>query len=188
LDQYLKVLKGEQVMRKVWKWIIGIVVVLVIAAALVGGAFLMRNHFANVFYAARPNQPGQQVPGNGKLPFGNKGEGQRGGPWGYPGMMPFGGDGWGGYGRHMRGFGMMGFGMMPFAGIIGGLFSLGLLTLLVLGIIWLVRSMRKPAAAAVPAATVSGVGTVAAAVHACSRCGEPVEEGWKHCPNCGKRQ
>ncbi len=94
-------------MKKVWKWVIGIVVVLVVVAALVGGAFLLRNHFANVV-AFNVNRPGLQVPGNGRVP--GNGDGQRL-PGPFPGMRPFGNDG---YGMHMRGFGMMGFGrMMP---------------------------------------------------------------------------
>ncbi len=127
-------------MKKVWKWVIGIVVVLVVVAALVGGAFLLRNHFANMV-AFNVNRPGLQVPGNGRVP--GNGNGQRL-PGPFPGMRPFGNNGWGGYGMHMRGFGMMGFGrMLPFGGIIGGLFSLGFLALVVLGIIWLVRTLQQ---------------------------------------------
>ena len=176
-------------MRKVWKWVIGIVVVLVVVAALVGGAFLLRNHFATVFNISRLNQTGQQVPGNGRLPFGNNGNGQPRGP-GFPGMMPYGNYGWDGHGMNMRGYGMMGFGRRSlFGGIIGSLFSLGFLALIVLGVIWLVRILRKPAVVVAPVATpVEPVAPVAATVHPCPKCGEPVQEGWKHCPNCGKRQ
>jgi hypothetical protein len=169
-------------MRKVWKWVIGIVVVLVVVAAVVGGAFLLRNHFANVAYATRLNRPGVQVPGDDYR--------QRlHGP--FPGMRPYGNDGWGGYGMHMRGPGMMGFGwMFPLGGLIGGLFSLGLLALVVLGIVWLVSRLRRPMPVATPVTPVEPVApaTSMAAVHPCPRCGEPVQEGWKHCPNCGKRQ
>ena len=174
-------------MKKVWKWVIGIVVVLVVVAALVGGAFLLRNRFANVV-AFNVTRPGLQVPGNGRVP--GNGDGQRL-PGPFPGMRPFGNDG---YGMHMRGFGMMGFGrMMPLAGIIGCLFSLGFLALVVLGVIWLVRTLNRPkmvTAIAGPAAPVEPSAAVAPAVafHSCPKCGEPVEEGWKHCPNCGKRQ
>jgi hypothetical protein len=86
------------------------------------------------------------------------------------GMMPFGG-------MH-RGFGMMGFG-----GIFGGLAQLGVLTLIVLGIIWLVRKLRKPVILAAPVAPVAP----AAPTAVCGRCGEPVENGWKVCPHCGKK-
>jgi hypothetical protein len=170
-------------MKKVWKWVIGIVVVLLVVAAIVGGAFLLRNHFANVAGITRSIRPGVQVPG--------KGWEQREGPERFPGMMPFDNNGWGGYGRHMRGPGMMGFGRrMPFAGLFGGLICLGFLALVVLGIIWLVNRLRKPKVVAAPVAPVVDAAPAAplAATHPCPKCGESVQEGWKHCPNCGKRQ
>ncbi len=180
-------------MKKVWKWVIGIVIVLVVVAALVTGAILLRNHFANVVGVARLNQQGEQVPGFG---FGQRG----------PGMRPFGGDGWYGYGMHMRGYGMMGYGRGGLlGGLVGGLLCLVFLALVVLGIIWLVNRLRKPAVAYAPVATVSSSGVPVAepvtpvaepvaspipvvATHACKKCGEPVQDGWKHCPNCGKKQ
>jgi hypothetical protein len=165
-------------MKKVWKWVIGIVIVLVVVAALVVGAFLMRSHFANVVNIDKFNRPGVQVPGYGTR--------QR-----FPG-----GDGWGVYGMHMRGPGIMGYGRWnPLGGLIGGVFCLGFLALVVLGIIWLVRRLRTPAVvsaavapAAAPVAPVAEPVVPLAAVHPCPKCGEPVQEGWKHCPNCGKKQ
>ena len=163
-------------MKKVWKWVIGIVVVLVVIAVVVGGVFLLRSQFANVAYAARVNRPGVQVPGNGqRLP----------GP--FPGVRPFGNDGWGIYGMHRRGPGMMGFGwMMPFGGLLACLFSLGLLALVVWGIVWLVRRPARTVAVAAPVEPVAPV-VPGPEVHPCPKCGEPVQEGWNHCPNCGKR-
>jgi hypothetical protein len=171
-------------MKKVWKWIIGIVVVLVVVAAVVGSVFLLRSHFANVVslgtYRTAP------VPRTGKLPFDNNGNGQRGGPGGFPGMMPY---GWGGQGLRMGGPGMMGFGgRMFFGGLFGCLLSLGLLALLVLGIIWLVRRVGKPSPVTASVEPAMAPVAPAVAVHPCSKCGQPVQEGWKHCPNCGKRQ
>lgn len=171
-------------MKKVWKWVIGVVIVLVVVAALVGGAFLLRSHFANVVSIAKSTQHGLQVPGFD--------HGQR-----FPGMRQFGGDGWRGYG--MRGPGMMGFGRRSmFGGLIGGLFCLGFLALIGLGIYWLVKRLRKPAAASASVATFAAPvaaetspvasETTIAEVHPCTKCGEPVQDGWKHCPNCGKRQ
>jgi hypothetical protein len=170
-------------MRKVWKWVIGIVVALVVIAAIVGGAFLLHARLGNMAYIARSNRPQVQVPGNRQIPYGNRGEGQPFLPNQRPGMMPFGRGGWG-----MRGPGMMGFGWrFPLAGLIGCLLGLGILALVVLGIIWLVRRQRKSAMAAAPIEPVVESAPVPA-THPCSRCGEPVQEGWKHCPNCGKRQ
>jgi len=167
-------------MKTVWKWVIGIVVVLVVVSALVAGAFVMRSHMFNVVGVARLTRPGVQVPGNGKLPFNNN-DGQRVGPgW----MMPNGNDGWGRRGMGMRGPGMMGYGRMnPLGGLIGGLFSLGLLAVLVLGIIWLVRNLRKPAVAATPAAAVAPV----VSTHPCPKCGNTVQDEWNNCPHCGKK-
>jgi hypothetical protein len=81
-----------------------------------------------------------------------------------------------------------------FGGLIGGLFCLGILALLVLGIIWLVRYLRKPKTGSSVVAPVAAIAEPVAvvvpeaAVHPCPKCGEPVQEGWKHCPNCGKKQ
>ena len=116
---------------------------------------------------------------------------QPGSPRQYPGMRPFGNYGFGGPGMYMRGRGMMGFGGFHIVGgIIRGLFTLGILALVVLGIIWLVSYVRRPrtyAAAVVPASPVSSVAPAAApvATHPCPQCGELVQDNWKHCPNCG---
>ena len=165
-------------MKPVWKWIIGIVVGLVVVAAVVGGVILVRNDLPfrhNAFqvqkvepgqswqrgWPVRPGQPSE--PGQPVRPFGNR---HSGGP-GF-GMREFG----------MRGFGMMGWGMMPFGGFLGGffggLFALGLLAFLVLGIIWLVRNNRTP--------------RQAVEMHTCGNCGKPVQADWRNCPHCGKKQ
>jgi hypothetical protein len=82
---------------------------------------------------------------------------------------------------------MLGFGrMMPLVGLFGGLISLGILVLIVLAIIWLVRNLRRPVAQAVPVAAGYPV-TPTVATNPCQKCGEPVQEDWKFCPNCGKK-
>jgi hypothetical protein len=100
----------------------------------------------------------------------------------------------GGYG----GWGMMGPGMMggwrqeggwcPFCGgtgryqggFLGGLYGwlfmllpLGFLVLLILGIIWLVRAVSRPAS------------STAATPQTCPQCGKPVAADWRVCPHCG---
>jgi hypothetical protein len=173
-------------MKTVWKWVIGVVVVLVILAVVVGGAFLLRSHLMNIVGVARLTRPGTQVPGNRQLPAPNNGtNGTNGnGVRRFPGMMPFGFGNWGGRGMYMSG-GMLGLGrMMPFAGFFGGLISLGVLVLIVLAIIWLVRNLRKPVA---PVAVVNPVAPAAAA-HPCQKCGEPVQADWQFCPHCGEKQ
>jgi hypothetical protein len=95
-------------------------------------------------------------------------------------MMPY-----GGFGYHMRGPGMMGRGLMPFGGFFGGLLSLGFLALVVLGIIWLVRSLRTPKPVDVPAAMPAAM--PAATVNPCRKCGRPIQDDWKICPYCGQK-
>ena len=170
-------------MKTVWKWVIGIVVVLVVLAVLVGGAFLLRSHMLNVLGVARAARPGFQLPGNRQLPAPNNGtNGTNGnGVQRFPGMMPYGNGGWGG--RGMLGFGRM----MPFGGFFGGLVSLGVLVLIVLAIIWLVRNLRRPVAlAAAPVAVVNPVAP-AVATHPCQKCGLPVQADWQFCPHCGEK-
>jgi len=170
-------------MKTIWKWVIGIVVVLVILAVLVGGAFVLRSHMMNAFgVATRLNRPGTQLPGNPLLPAPKNGtNGTNGnGVQRFPGMMP--------YGNYMGGRGMRGFGRsLPFGGFFSGLISLGVLALIVLAIIWLVRILRRPAVvvAAPVAAVYPVVPTVA--THPCQKCAEPVQENWKFCPNCGEK-
>jgi hypothetical protein len=103
--------------------------------------------------------------------------GQRDGP---RGMMPFGGRGYNMMGR-------MGFGM-GFGGLIGGVFILGLLVLLGLSIAALVRGASRPVAAVSTAAAPAAVTPPPAMMHACKKCGQPVQDGGNFCPNCGKKQ
>ena len=169
-------------MKPVWKWVIGVVVVLVILAVLVGGAFLLRSHMMNAAgVATRSIRSVPQVPGNRQLPAPNNGTNGNG-TQRFPGMMPFGNGNLGRRGMYMGGAGMMGFGrMMPFGGLFGGLISLGILVLIVLAIIWLVGNLRRPAVLAAPPVV------PAVATHPCQKCGEPVQENWKFCPNCGEK-
>ncbi len=78
-------------MKKVWKWVIGIAIGLVVLAVLVGAGFLVWGNM-HVYH------------GVAQL---NRGFEQRG-----PGMMPY-----GGFGYQLRGPSMMGYRMFPFGGI-----------------------------------------------------------------------
>ena len=85
--------------------------------------------------------------------------------------------GWGPGGR-MMGPGMMGgWGFGPF-GWLGMIFMwllpLGFLALLVLGIIWLVKTVTQPG------------GQLAASSRTCSNCDRPVQADWRVCPHCGQ--
>jgi hypothetical protein len=105
-----------------------------------------------------------------------------------PSLLPMFFGGWG----MMGGVGMMG-GWCPWCGgtgrfggggLMGGLFGpiftllsllipIGLLGLLILGGVWLVRNIGRPAAPPAPAKT-------------CPSCGRLTEPGWRHCPYCGE--
>jgi hypothetical protein len=73
----------------------------------------------------------------------------------------------------MGGFGMpvFGFGMITML-----LWPVLFIGLIVLGVVWLVRSIGAPAAPLPPAATLS-----------CAHCGKPLQPGWKACPYCGEK-
>jgi hypothetical protein len=77
--------------------------------------------------------------------------------------------------------GRMGYRMFPFGAIFAGLFGLGLLALLVLGIVWLAGGFRSKAHAAAP------MQAAPAPMLTCKHCGKPVQADWKNCPYCGKK-
>ena len=68
----------------------------------------------------------------------------------------------------MMGFG---FGFMPFGMIFMWLIPLAFLVMLVLGVIWAVKSLQGP-----QASTPSRV---------CGQCGKAAQPDWKNCPYCG---
>ena len=92
--------------------------------------------------------------------------------------------GFGGYGGYNRGWGMMGPGMMggwgfaPFGWIgmlLMGLFPLGFLVLLALGIVWLVKTVGQAGSGQQPVAP----------ARACPNCHRPAQSDWRNCPYCG---
>jgi hypothetical protein len=175
---YTRRVEKEFEMKKVWKWVIGIVIGLVViglVAAVVFVAVPRIGMVRGVRFQVQENGKQPLLPNNGRVPFGYRNGEQPGWQGRMPGMMPFGGLGNGRQAFPMR-HGMMGFGgMMPLAGLFGGLFFIGLFLLLVLSIIWMFRVLRKPAAQPV------------VAVVPCKKCGEPVQDGWAYCPHCGKK-
>jgi hypothetical protein len=153
-------------MKTVWKWILGIFLALLIVAVVVLASFYMRG----------------EVVGYRMQNFDPRGFSQR-----VPGGLPFNQFG------HMRAPGMMSYGMIHGGGLFGGLLSLGLLALVVMGIIWLFRSLTAPkpmaaqATAPMVAATESPAEIASQETTPCKRCGKPLQEEWKVCPNCGKK-
>lgn len=149
-------------MKKVWKWVIGIVIGLVVLAVLVGVGFLVFGGF----HAIRID--------NGYT---------RGWSQQAPGMMPY-----NGFGGHMRGPGMMGRGgMLPFGGFIAGLVCLGFIALIVFGIFWLVRATRKSTHLDSPAPITTPAAMSTPLMDTCKKCGKPIQTDWMNCPYCGKK-
>ncbi len=167
-------------MKKVWKWILGILIVLVVVAGLVGLVFFVRNHMitANLRpgYGFQPQQPGNT------LPQGGNGNPQ---PRDWNGPMMRGGNGFGGPMMGRRGFRFSRFGrMMPFGFIFGGLMGLiplALLVLVIYGAYRIGKGSVKPVA-------VAATSTPSIATHACAKCGTAVQDGSNFCPECGKKQ
>ncbi len=123
-------------MSKTWKWILGIVLVLVVLAALVAAGYFWQTHFG---YARVPfNGPRFNNPQfNGPLT-------QRGDDWG---RIPF----------NNRSYRMMGGrGFMPFGGgffFLGGLLRIALIGAVLYGAYWLGQRNARAALASTPVAT-----------------------------------
>jgi len=123
-------------MKNIWKWILGIVIVLVVFFGLgLLSRFVGPQHMAYGWNISR---------------------------------MPMMGSGYG-----IRGFGFMPFGFMSFGMIFMWLIliPLALLAMLVLGILWVVKSLRGKQAP-VPS-------------RVCAHCGKAAQPDWKNCPYCG---
>lgn len=178
-------------MKNIWKWILGIVVLVVVVAGLVGLVFVMHNRMAAAMAqraairtpvpnsgptnGATPGAPGAPNRFNGRMPPPRMGSrmGFRG-----PSRDGFRGFGRGGFG----GFGPFGMGMM-FFGMIGRLVPIAIVILLLYCAYLLgKRNVPAAAAAAVPAPP------PVISTHPCPKCENSVQDGWKHCPNCGAEQ
>ena len=158
-------------MKNVWKWVIGIVIVLVIIASVVCASVFVRNQMVGFRNEVGTFQS-----------------------YGFNPHMQPGGQGFqfDDHGGMMRGFGyfhpMVGFGSMFFRGLL----PLVLLGLLVYGVYRLgvnngTRTENKPGmdTNSVEAGAVSSEASIEELK--CSKCSGVVEEGWRNCPHCGKR-
>ncbi len=87
----------------------------------------------------------------------------------------------------MGGWGMMGGGWGMFGWIFGLLFSIGLLVLLALGIIWMVRQLSGTPGSQGQFQGIPPAGTtpVATGGRTCPTCGRPVAPDWTVCPYDG---
>jgi hypothetical protein len=149
-------------MSKTLQWVIGIGVLLVVVAVVfssVASIFLARAGLAG---AAPFIGPGRVF--GPRLPF-----------------MP----------GYLFGYGRLG-ARLPLLGLFG--LARCLWPLLLAGlIVWAISQFTRrpaalppvPAAASPDAPAVSAVPAVMANPAACSHCGQPLQAGWRHCPNCG---
>jgi len=152
-------------MSRTGKWIIGILIGLLVLAALAAAGFWVFTNW---------NGGGWMMAGRNLRAW----DDDRVMPWRgmHPGGMPFGM-------MQGRGFG----GWFPFGILFGGLLQLGILALVIYGVIALIRGLTRPQHAAVtPLPTAAP--QAAPMMHACANYGYAVQEGWKHCPNCGQEQ
>jgi hypothetical protein len=157
-------------MSRIFKWILGILLVLVVFAGLAFAGYMLYTHWTGAGWM--PEQRAFQFRDN--LPWCDR--------------MPM-------FGYHMPG---MRFGGFFFSFILGGIFRLGTLVLVVIGIVALVRAIwparpvmvapASPITAAptsMPAAGPSEVAPGESTFSTCASCASPLQPGWKHCPNCG---
>ena len=177
-------------MKKVWKWILGILIGLVVIAVVLGAGYMVARRARTVMWmresrlAQRGNveqgEPWQAMPGQrnqGQNKPGQNGRGQNG-PWNFGrDDMP------------MRYYGGMGFrpfgGLMLVGRLVGGVFRLAILGLVIFLAVTLALRQKQvkkslPANAAQPAAELTE-----AAGMACPHCAREIQADWKHCPHCG---
>jgi hypothetical protein len=151
-------------MKNIWKWVLGIILIMVVAAGLLGLGFVWRTRIV------RADSPGgAPVPQMQRGPMRGGFRGEHREPM--MGMRGF------GYGPGRFGGGM-------FFGMFGRLIPLALGLLLLYGAYRLGKNRSVPvavAAAPAPPATLS-------TTHPCPNCGSTVQNDWKHCPNCGEKQ
>jgi hypothetical protein len=141
-------------MNKTLKWVIGILIGLLVVAAIIAAGY---------FAFARWYGPGWMV---GMHDF-RSWEGRRIMP-----IHPF--EYWKRPGVRVGGFFLLR--MIP-----GFLFNIGILTLIVLGVIYLARALKGPQ---LPSSQ-PPLPPTAQTPGACPSCGRSVQADWSHCPYCG---
>lgn len=151
-------------MQTFWKWMLGILIALVVIAALAGFGYWLFNRWDVGVWGCAPWFGAPRAQGDDWREWGRRM------PM-FPYHMPF---------QRMPGSWLVGF--FPLGLILGGLFWLGLLALIVIGVVALVRAVFQPR----PAASVVVPSPAAAEpLPNCPSCGYAIQPGWKHCPNCG---
>jgi hypothetical protein len=170
-------------MKKGIKWFLGIVIGLVIVAALAVAGFMVVNRWHETgrmmgnrsyqFQGTDRSRSWRDVPGQ-EDSWNERPQGQ----------MPM---------RSFWGVSISRFGIFrPLQMIFGCFIALGLLVLLVLGVIYLFGGRRRLQQPAVPPAGVTPLvatppapAPVQNTEYVCPHCAKPVQKDWRHCPNCG---
>ena len=159
-------------MKNIWKWILGIFIILIVAVGLFGLGFVFVQHRQMMTNVAQSGVPHPQMergsmrggfPGGRMLPRNGPMMGMRGMDRGgrfFPGSMLF--------------------------GMFGRLIPLALLGLLLYGAYRLGKKQNAPVV--VPVTPAAPPAVTLAASHPCPSCGSTVQDDWKHCPNCGEKQ
>lgn len=153
-------------MKKSVKWMLGIVIGLLVVAVVVVAGYFVFGHLASGGFqvGSRFDRPWNDIPRN-RMP-----------------MMPD----WGTRSFRSGIFYPLGF-------LASCLLCLGVISLIVVGVIALVRNMSQPktTVAQTVATPVAAPEVTPAPVAepepnpACPNCAQPVQPGWKHCPHCG---
>ena len=160
-------------MSKIWKWVLGTVLVLVVIAVLVSIPLMMGGFFRGGVAAHG------FVQSDGWNGFDRRGP-MMGGGYGFDGYCPM----MGGYGFA---FPMFGFGLL----FLRGLIPLALLGLLVYGAFQLgKRKSNTPVSTVAATSEVVAESSVpdASVSKTCRKCGGVVQDDWHNCPYCGAKQ
>lgn len=169
-------------MKKVLKWILGILVALVVIAVVLGAGYLVARRFGGIgmmrenrlaqrgdIDRSQPLQGTPQQPGQGQNTPRYFGQNRM--PMYYYGGMGY------------RPFG----GLMLVGRLVGGVFRLALLGLVIFLAVTLALRPKQPRQFAAQSAAVasSATETAPAAKMTCPHCAHEVQADWKHCPYCG---
>jgi hypothetical protein len=151
-------------MSKTWKWIIGILIGLIVMCVIAALGFIAFGSMHGTSWVMGAHMP--RTWDGGRFNPGNET------PWDDMPMRP---------NRLGRGF-------LPFGGLLRGLFCVGFLFLIGLGVAALIVAItrsRKPVAAMAPPTPVAEQAQTTIPAKSCPNCQRPVDEGWSHCPYCG---
>jgi hypothetical protein len=162
-------------MKRVFKWVIGILIGLVLIAVVLGAGYMVSRRFAGVSWM-RENRLAQ------------RGDFDQGTPWqNMPGQnmqRNFGRNAMPMYYYGGRGFRPFG-GLMFIGRLVGGAFRLALLGLVIFFAVTLALRPRQTKQTAATSNAAPAAEATQAAVLNCPHCAREIQADWKHCPYCG---